>query len=47
MSSITESKIANLKKFIDSHENFYVVGHKEPDWDCVSSSLGIASLLEK
>ena len=47
MSSITESKIANLKKFIDSHENFYVVGHKEPDGDCVSSSLGIASLLEK
>ena len=47
MSYITENKIENLKKFIDSHENFYVVGHKEPDGDCISSSLGIASLLEK
>ena len=47
MSYITESQIENLKKFIDSHENFYVVGHKEPDGDCISSSLGIASLLEK
>ena len=47
MSYIAENKIENLKKFIDSHENFYVVGHKEPDGDCISSSLGIASLLEK
>ena len=47
MSCITESQIENLKKFIDSHENFYVVGHKEPDGDCISSSLGMASLLEK
>ena len=47
MSYITESQIENLKKFIDSHDNFYVVGHKEPDGDCISSSLGMASLLEK
>ena len=47
MSYITESQIDSLKKFIDAHENFYVVGHKEPDGDCISSSLGIASLLEK
>ena len=47
MSCITESQIENLKKFIDAHKNFYVVGHKEPDGDCVSSSLGIASLLDK
>lgn len=47
MSIIPKEKVLNLKDFIDSHENFYVVGHKEPDGDCISSSLGIAELLKK
>ena len=47
MSVISKEKILNLKNFIDSHENFYIVGHKEPDGDCISSSLGIAELLNK
>lgn len=47
MSVISKEKILNLKNFIDSHQNFYVVGHKEPDGDCISSSLGIAEILKK
>ena len=47
MSIIAEEKISNLKNFIKSHENFYIIGHKEPDGDCISSSLGIAEILKK
>ena len=47
MSIIAEEKISNLKNFIDSHDNFYIIGHKEPDGDCISSSLGIAEILKK
>lgn len=33
--------------FIDTHEAFHIVGHKEPDGDCVGSQLALASLLER
>lgn len=47
MSIISEEKVSNLKNFIKSHENFYIIGHKEPDGDCISSSLGMAEILKK
>lgn len=47
MHIITEQQINAFKKFIDSYDNFIVVGHKEPDGDCISSCLAIATLLNK
>ena len=32
-------------RFIRSHSSFIVLGHKEPDGDCVASQLGMAALL--
>lgn len=31
--------------FLKKHESFLVLGHKEPDGDCIASELSIASLL--
>ncbi len=36
-----------LVQFIDDHTVFAVVSHKEPDGDCVGSSLALRSLLER
>ena len=36
-----------LLDFIDRHGTFYVVGHKEPDGDCVGSQLALASFLRR
>jgi phosphoesterase RecJ-like protein len=36
---------AEAVRFIRSHESFLVLGHKEPDGDCVASQLGMAALL--
>lgn len=32
--------------FLESHDCFYVLGHKEPDGDCVGSQLALASFLK-
>ncbi len=32
-------------RFIRTHSSFLVLGHKEPDGDCVASQLGMAALL--
>lgn len=47
MSMIDSEKIKKIKDFINNHNFFYIIGHKEPDGDCISSCLGIASILEK
>lgn len=47
MHIITQEEVSRFKSFIDSHRNFIIAGHKEPDGDCVSSSLGVAELLKK
>lgn len=47
MKEITENKIKELKEFISAHEYFYIVGHKEPDGDCIASCFGIAGILKK
>jgi phosphoesterase RecJ-like protein len=37
----------DLLDFIDRHQTFYVIGHKEPDGDCVGSQLALASFLKR
>lgn len=46
MIEITNNDVDNLKSFINNHNFFFIVGHKEPDGDCVASCLGIASILD-
>jgi phosphoesterase RecJ-like protein len=47
MKIITDEQINDFKAFLDSHKFFYVIGHKEPDGDCIYSCLGMARLLDK
>ncbi|GHT50644.1 phosphoesterase [Spirochaetia bacterium] len=37
----------SLVNFIKSHNNFLIVGHKEPDGDCVGSQLGLCLGLQQ
>lgn len=46
MFEISQDKITELKSFIDSHNFFFIIGHKEPDGDCIASCLGIAAILD-
>ena len=46
MFEISPEKIAELKSFIENHNFFFIVGHKEPDGDCITSCLGIAAILD-
>ena len=46
MSIIPDSEIAKLKTFIENHDFFFIIGHKEPDGDCIASCLGIAGLIK-
>jgi phosphoesterase RecJ-like protein len=43
---ITEQEFDSFKNFINNHNFFLVIGHKEPDGDCISSCLGIAEILK-
>lgn len=47
MSVISEAQLVSFQEFVNSHEAFYITGHKEPDGDCLTSSLGIAHLLKR
>ncbi|MBU3850077.1 MAG: bifunctional oligoribonuclease/PAP phosphatase NrnA [Candidatus Treponema excrementipullorum] len=47
MRILTDNQIQKFKNFIDNHTSFIVVGHKEPDGDCIASSLGVAAILNK
>ena len=44
--NIDQKCIDLFKNFILQHEFFFVIGHKEPDGDCVASCLGIAAILD-
>ena len=46
MFEIPQNKVDELKAFIDSHNFFFIAGHKEPDGDCITSCLGIAAILD-
>lgn len=36
-----------LLEFFDRHDRFFIIGHKEPDGDCVGSQLALASFLRR
>lgn len=44
MEIISDEKISRFKNFIDSHDFFYIVGHKEPDGDCIYSCLAVSKV---
>ena len=44
---LTNEDIENFKTFTQKYNSFIVIGHKEPDGDCISSCLGLAELLKK
>ncbi len=46
MFEISREKADELKSFIEGHKFFFIIGHKEPDGDCITSCLGIAAILE-
>ena len=35
-----------IRKFIESHKRFIILGHREPDGDCVASQLACGALLK-
>lgn len=47
MQIISDEKIDDFKNFLDSHEFFFIIGHKEPDGDAIYSCLGMAEILDK
>lgn len=46
MQIISEDKIKAFTAFLNSHNFFYVIGHKDPDGDAVYSCLAMAELLK-
>ncbi len=44
---ISDDQIKSFKSFLSAHDFFYIIGHKEPDGDCIFSCLGMASLIKK
>lgn len=46
MSIITQKDSDSLKAFIQNHDFFLIIGHKEPDGDCIASCLGLAAIVE-
>ncbi|MBQ9205899.1 MAG: bifunctional oligoribonuclease/PAP phosphatase NrnA [Treponema sp.] len=46
MQIISDSKITEFKNFLESHDFFYVVGHKDPDGDAIYSCLGMRDILD-
>ena len=44
--NIDTKSIDLFKNFILQHNFFFVIGHKEPDGDCIASCLGIAAILD-
>ncbi len=46
MQIISDEKINEFKKFLNEHNFFYVIAHKDPDGDAIYSCLGMKGLLE-
>ena len=44
---MTPNTTDNVVRFIDDHDYFYVLGHREPDGDCIGAQLALASLLNR
>ncbi len=37
----------NILKLFDTYDKFVIIGHENPDGDCISSSIGVSELLKK
>ncbi len=46
MFDIPQNTTDEFKSFIENHNFFFIIGHKEPDGDCITSCLGIAAILD-
>lgn len=46
MQIISDEKISDFKQFLDTHDFFYVIGHKDPDGDAIYSCLGMKDILD-
>ena len=42
-----KNNLKKLQKFINAHNRFFVIGHENPDGDCVGSQVALAGLLRK
>lgn len=47
MNNISDTQLVSFRDFINTHDAFFITGHKEPDGDCLTSSIGLAKILEK
>ncbi len=47
MLKITQEQFQLFDKFVLEHDSFIIAGHKEPDGDCIASSLVLQSILKK
>ena len=39
--------VSGILNFLSSYSTYYIVGHKEPDGDCIGSQLALGSFLER
>lgn len=46
MQIISDEKINEFKNFLEKHDFFYVISHKDPDGDAIFSSLAMKDILE-
>ena len=46
MNVISPEKITAFRTFMQEHDFFYIIGHKEPDGDCIASCLGLKAIAE-
>lgn len=46
MQIISDEKINEFKAFLEKHDFFYVIAHKDPDGDAIFSCLGMKDILE-
>ena len=47
MLNIRDAQFKLFSDFISDHDAFVIAGHKEPDGDCIASSLGLAYIIKK
>ncbi len=46
MKTLTPQQLDLFKNFLNGHDYFFIIGHKEPDGDCISSCLVLAEIIK-
>ena len=46
MNYITQDEVMLFKSFIEQHDFFYIIGHKEPDGDAIGSCLALSHIVK-